>query len=138
MEKDKLDRLTQLNFELMETLELCLYVTQDFCQKNSIPFQNEKLSRLLDKVTRLIDEIDPPPFSIPPKLNRRKVTDFRTDEDETAPLKVKPFINYEQSENDHNVSSDRSKVSVEHDCRQGISTNLQVLIGTLSERFDSC
>jgi len=85
VDRARLDRLTQLNFELMETLELCLYCTQDFCQKNGIPFRDAKLSGLLDKVTRLIDEIDPSPFSVPLKIADERKHLYGTDEDETEP-----------------------------------------------------
>jgi hypothetical protein len=70
-----LEVLTQLNMELIEALELCLYCAEDFCEKNNIPFQNPKLARLLDKVTRLMDEIDSPPFCKPSTLSRRNFTE---------------------------------------------------------------
>ena len=93
----KLERLTQLNFELMETLELCLYRTQAFCKKNNIPFCDTTLSELINKTTCLIDEIDTIPYIHTPLAdekkdfngNRRFLTDKfkrnKTDEDLTEP-----------------------------------------------------
>jgi hypothetical protein len=60
MRKNNLDNLVQLNFELMETLELCLYRIQDFCKKNDIPFYDTGISELLGKATHLIEEINLP------------------------------------------------------------------------------
>jgi hypothetical protein len=91
MSKAELDYLTQLNFELMEMLELCLYRTQDFCRKNKIPFQDALLSKLLDRITHLIDEIDPPYFCKTSKPSVDFLQRKKPDKDFTEP-QMRKFI----------------------------------------------
>ncbi len=80
-------RLQQLNCELLDTLELCLYAAKAFCEKNGIPFYDEKILSLIKKAELLIDEIQPLPFmhvSVPAdEFLQRKPTD----EDLTEPWK---------------------------------------------------
>jgi hypothetical protein len=72
-------RTHQLNLELLETLEFTLCSVKDFCLTNNIPFQSTKISSLLSKADIILNEIYQEPNS------RRKVTDFRTDEEVTEP-----------------------------------------------------
>jgi hypothetical protein len=71
-------RAHQLNIEILETLELTLYSVKEFCATHNIPFHSSKISSLLSKTDTLLNELWQEP-------NRRKVTPFRTDEDETEP-----------------------------------------------------
>ncbi len=74
----RLAELEQLNIELMDSLELCMLATKEFCEKNNIPFYDEKMLASIKKINSLIDEISPMPYMA---LSKRKVTDrYGTDE----------------------------------------------------------
>jgi hypothetical protein len=73
-----LSELEQLNIELADSLEACLLATKAFCEKNSIPFYDEKMLAQIKKINKLIDEIRPMPYIA---LSKRKVTDpYREDD----------------------------------------------------------
>jgi hypothetical protein len=85
-QKTRLIRLEQLNLELLDTLELCLFCTKDFCEKHKIPFYDEKILASIEKIEMLIDEISPPSFLHTPKLADDFLQRKRTDEDLTEPF----------------------------------------------------
>jgi hypothetical protein len=68
----RLTELEQLNIELMDSLEACLFAIKDFCERNNIPFYDEKMLATIKKINCLINEISPMPYMA---LNKRKVTD---------------------------------------------------------------
>jgi hypothetical protein len=82
----RLTHLEQLNIELMDNLELCMLCTKDFCEKNNIPFYDEKILGLIKKTKVLIDEIDPLPFARHTKLADGFLRRKRTDTDLTEPV----------------------------------------------------
>ena len=53
-----LAHLEQLNMELLKTLEMSLACVKNFCEKNSIPFYDEKIMGLLAKAECLLDEFE--------------------------------------------------------------------------------
>jgi hypothetical protein len=81
----ELERTQQLNFELLEELGILL----EYMNANNFPIPDrEKFNSLLAKTHALMNELY---FSSPKtlqyrKVSRRKVTDFKTDEDVPVPI----------------------------------------------------
>ena len=88
MSTQDLSTLQQLNLELLDTLELCLYCTKDFCEKNSIPFYDEKVLALITKAEHLIDEISPFPYKHPTSVNMDDDSDEKLTEPYTPLYKA--------------------------------------------------
>ena len=86
MDREKLSLLQQLNIELLDTLELCLYSTKAFCEKNNIPFYDEKVLALIKKAECLIDEINPFPYAHTSNLADGFLQRKRTDDNLTEPF----------------------------------------------------
>jgi hypothetical protein len=81
----QLVHLEQLNFELLDTLELCLLSTKAFCAKYKIPFYDAKVHNLIKKAEMLIDEISPAPFLHVPLPSDDFLQRKKTDKDFTEP-----------------------------------------------------
>lgn len=76
-------RMRQLNIELLEQLNVsCTWLLEN---KVQIP-NSSTFASLLTKVTTLLDEMNADePKIMQYSISRRKVTDFRTDEEGTEP-----------------------------------------------------
>jgi hypothetical protein len=92
----ELERMYQLNMEMLEQLDVIF----KWIIENDVPIPNsDKLVSLLSKNQALLQELysSSPAILTYQKLNRRKVTPFRTDEDETEPAKksfLKPNLRF--------------------------------------------
>ena len=84
---DEVLRLKQLNFELLETLQLTMLWFKDYHDKTGIPIPSvEVFGSLMRKANQLIDEICSPPKTQHQNLAiRRKKTDWKYDVKDTEP-----------------------------------------------------
>ncbi len=83
----ELARLQQLNFEILEELGILL----DYIEANHIQVPNrDKFNSMLAKTHALLKELYFSSDKVMPyrKLNRRKVTAFRTDKEVTEPVET--------------------------------------------------
>jgi len=82
---DEILHLKQLNFELLENLQLTMLWFKDYHDKTGIPIPRvEVFGSLMRKSNQLIDEICSPPKTQHQNI-RRKNTDWKSDADRTEP-----------------------------------------------------
>ncbi|RLI32591.1 hypothetical protein DRO51_01500 [Candidatus Bathyarchaeota archaeon] len=77
----KIEKLSELVNNLLETVVLTLKYVDDYCRKNNIPLLNDdRITYLVRETLRLIEELNEEAHS-PPKRQHR----FRTPPDSTEP-----------------------------------------------------
>jgi len=75
----------QSNFEFLDTIRSFLFAYKGQVQNQPIiVVSEEQIDALLLKIDFLLKELNAIPYNN--KISRRKVTDFKTDEEETAPI----------------------------------------------------
>jgi hypothetical protein len=83
---NELLRMHELNQELLETLVVTMAWVRDYAKKHNLPLPKEtSYNSLINKAQTLVEELSsksPNPCAL---CNRRKVTDFRADEEGTEP-----------------------------------------------------